>query len=164
MIGRVSASALIWLASAAYGAAETSDGDTHIFVYYVTKSVRVRPSTRIGETAVDYEIVLHPNGKVEDAWGEKGGRKGETDVKLGGNLGEGQAVYRVIDTNTIVRRGDVGNYIFQLTVNVGGKNCSVKVEYLLKPGEQEYRSYSNELKQMAYFSSIEMAYSTCVIK
>ena len=38
------------------------------------------------------------------------------------------------------------------------------VDYTLKPGQTEYRGYSTELKQWAYYSKMEMEYATCVIE
>src|SRR5258708_7805612 len=126
--------------------ANAESGDTHISVHYRSKSVRVRPTPRTGGADVDFGIVLHANGKVEDDWSVKDGKRGSTKSKLG-PVSKG-AVYRVLDSGTITRTGDVGTHYHKITVRTSGKNCTADVEYILKPGVKEYRDYSTELKTM----------------
>ncbi|OQW58294.1 MAG: hypothetical protein A4S14_08150 [Proteobacteria bacterium SG_bin9] len=142
--------------------ANAAAGDTNIYVHYKVNAVRVRPSARVGSATVDFRIVLRANGTVSDAFAVKDGLKGTAKVKLG-RQPKG-VVYRVIDDSTIERTFDVGAHIHKLTVKVAGKNCTATSDYILKPGEKEFRDYSTELKQMAYFSSLKAEYVTCVIE
>jgi hypothetical protein len=143
--------------------AAAASGDTAIHVHYAAKSVRVRPQPNNGGSGtVDFEILLHPNGKVEDKFAVKDGLKGEFKSKLGNQ--SHKAVYRVIDASTIERTTDLGTHFHKLTIKVAGKNCTANVEYLLKPGQTEYRDYSTQLKKWAYYSKLEMDYATCVIE
>jgi hypothetical protein len=142
--------------------ANAKTGDTHISIHYRAKSVRVRPTPRIGGGDVDFGIVLHANGKVEDDWSVKDGKRGSSRSKLG-PISEG-VVYRVLDTGTITRTGNVGSHYHKIIIRVSGKNCTADVEFILKPGMKEYLEYSTELKTMAYYSSLGTEYVTCVIE
>lgn len=137
-------------------------GDTNIYVHYKVNAVRVRPSARAGSATVDFRIVLQANGTVSDAFAVKDGLKGGVKIKLG-RQPKG-VVYRVIDDSTIERTADVATHMHKLTVKVAGKNCTATSDYVLKPGQKEFREYSTELKQMAYFSSLKAEYVTCVIE
>lgn len=142
--------------------AAAAPGDTNIYVHYKVNAVRVRPSFRVGSATVDFRIVLHANGTVKDAFAVKDGQKGGAKVKLG-RQPKG-VTYRVIDNSTIERTFDVGTHIHKLTVKVEGKNCTAASDYTLKPGKKEFRDYSTELKQLAYYSSLKAEYVTCVIE
>ena len=142
--------------------ASAETGDTNIYIHYRTKSVRVRPTPRTGGADVDFSIVLHANGKVEDAYSVKDGKHGSTKSRLG--PASRGAIYRVLDSGTITRTVDAGTHYYKVTVRVSGKNCTADVEFILKPGVKEYRDYSTELKTMAYYSSLATDYVTCVIE
>jgi hypothetical protein len=142
--------------------AKAATGDTNISIHYRSKSVRVRPSPRTGGANVDFRIVLRANGKVEDEYSVKDGKRGSSKSKLG--PADRGAIYRVLDSGTITRTVDVDTHYHKITVRVSGKNCTAEVEYILKPGVKEYRDYSTELKTMAYFSSLGIEYVTCVIE
>jgi hypothetical protein len=142
--------------------ANAAEGDTLISVHYRSKAVRVRPTPRVGGVDVDFRIVLHSDGRVEDAWSVKDGKRGNRTSKLGPN--SGGVVYRVLDAGTITRTGDVGTHFHKMTIRVSGKNCTADVEFVLKPGQTEYRDYSTELKTMATYSSLGTQYVTCVIE
>ena len=164
---RCSSAFLTILVTAAYFSGSeisaAASGDTAIHVHYAAKSVRVRPQPNNGGSGtVDVEILLHANGKVEDKFAVKDGLSGESKSKLGSR--SHNAVYRIIDASTIERTTDLGTHFYKLTVKVAGKNCTANVEYLLKPGQTEYRDYSTQLKTWAYYSKLEMDYATCVIE
>ena len=139
-----------------------AEGDTNIYVHYKTKAVRVRPSFRAGTALVDFRIVLHANGTVDDVFAVKDGQKGATKNRLGVN--PKNVAYKVIDASTITRATDLGTHFHKLTVRVSGKNCTAAVDFVLKPGRAEYKDYSTELKTMAYYSKLETEYVTCVIE
>jgi hypothetical protein len=143
-------------------AAHAATGDTRISIHYRSKSVRVRPTPRIGGASVDFKIVLRADGRVEDEHSVKDGKSGSSKSRLGPKA-KG-AVYRVLDAGTITRTGDAGSHYHKITVRVSGKNCTADIEYILKPGVKEYRDYSTELKTMAYYSSLGIDYVTCVIE
>ena len=145
------------------GSAPAAPSDTVISVFYASKAVRVRPRPNQGGTGhVTFRIVLHANGTVEDAFENKDGPKGKMKTKLGKQ--PRGAVYRVIDASTIERTAEEPTHFHKLTIKVNGKNCTANVDYTLKPGQTEYRGYSTELKQWAYYSKMEMEYATCVIE
>jgi len=141
--------------------ANAQTGDTHISIHYRTKSVRVRPTPRTGGADVDFGIVLHANGTVEDSYAVKDGKHGSSKSKLGPSKG---LVYRVLDSGTVTRTTDLGTHYHKITVHASGKNCTAEVEFILKPGEKEYRDFSTELKTTAYYSSLTTEYVTCVIE
>jgi hypothetical protein len=142
-------------------AANAETSDTHISIHYRAKSVRVRPTPRTGGGDVDFGIVLHANGTVEDNYSVKDGKHGSSKSKLGPSKG---LVYRVLDSGTITRTADLGTHYHKITIHTSGKNCTADVEFILKPGEKEYLEFSTELKTMAFFSSLRTEYVTCVIE
>lgn len=144
--------------------AEAASSDTIISIFYSTRTVRVYPSpNKGGSGTVDYKIVLHADGTVEDAYEESsGGRKGAVKTKLGNQ--PRKAIYRVVDGSTIERTAEEETHIHKLTIKVNGKNCAANVEYVLKPGHTAYRGWSTQLKQWAYYSEMKMEYATCVIE
>ena len=141
--------------------ANAEGGDTHISIHYRTKSVRVRPTPRTGGGDVDFGIILHADGTVEDSYSVRDGKHGSSKSKLGPSKG---LVYRVLDSSTVTRTVDLGTHYHKITVHTSGKNCTADVEFILKPGEVEYREFSTELKTMAFFSSLRTEYVTCVIE
>jgi hypothetical protein len=151
---------LIWICLVPSAVAET--GDITISIHYRSKAVRVRPTPRIGGTDVDFMIVLHANGKVQDGYSVKGGKSGSSKSEMGPKANG--VVYRVVDAGTITRTSDAGTHLYKITVRVSGKNCTANVEYILKPGKKEYRDFSTELGTMAYFSSLEATNVTCAIE
>jgi len=138
-------------------------GDTHISIHYRAKSVRVRPTPRTGVGDVDFGIVLHADRTIEDSYSVKDGKHGDSKTRLG-PVSKGVVVYRVLDSGTITRTADVGTHFHKITVHTSGKNCTADVEFILKPGQTEYREFSTELKVMAYFSTLQTEYVTCVIE
>ena len=140
--------------------ADAQTGDTHILVHYRSKSVRVRPTPSSGRADVDFRIVLHADGTVEDNYSMEG-KQGSSKAKLGPSK---RLAYRVLDSGTITRTVDLGTHYHKITVHTSGKNCAAEVEFILKPGEIEYRDFSTELKTMAFFSSLGTQYVTCVIE
>jgi hypothetical protein len=94
-------------------------GDTRIHISYKTKVVRVKTTPGGGGTVVDYQIVLHPDGSVEDAYLTRGGNRGQTKAKLGSSKG---VTYRVLNPTTIERKGNAGTHFHVLTVKVAGKD------------------------------------------
>ena len=132
------------------------NGDTKIQVVYKSKWIKVRPNKAEGVSIVKWNIVLHPNGKIDDSWTQSDGAGGRQEATLGGNGSGG--VFRVIDKSTITRTWDSGAHIDRLTIRVLGKSCKAKYEYLLKPGEKEYTRPSG------FFSLIKMIESSCSIE
>jgi hypothetical protein len=144
------------------GSAEAVEGDTKIYISYKTKSVRVKPTAQVGGGVVDLRLVLHRNGSVDETSAITGGK----NTKNGGRLGKQSkgAGYTVLDSSTITRTTDAGTYHHKLTVKVTGKNCMASIERTLKPGQKLYNAYSQDIKGVAYYSSIENEYTTCVIE
>ncbi len=142
----------------AHSIAYAAPGDSNIYVHYKTKAVRVRPLPATVGTTVDIKIILRANGTVEDAYDVKGGIKGSSKNKLGGRG------FKVVNSSTLLRSGKAENYTHKTTIKVDGKNCTASVERILNPGEKEYREFSKPLKQVAFYSSIENEYTTCVIE
>jgi hypothetical protein len=141
--------------------AKAESGDTHISIHYRAKSERVRPTPRTGGGDVDFSIVLHADGTIADSYSVKDGKHGSSKSKLGPSKGP---VYRVLDSGTVTRTVDLGTHYHKITIHTSGKNCTADVEFILKPGEKEYREFSTELKTMAFFSSLRTEYVTCVIE
>jgi hypothetical protein len=142
--------------------ANAKTSDTHISIHYRTKGVRVRPTPRVGGADVDFGIVLQADGTVEDDYSVKNGKHGSSKSKLG-PVSKG-VVYRVLNSGTVTRTVDLGTHYHKITIHASGKNCTADVEFILKPGAKEYRTYSTELKIMAYYSSLGTEYVTCVIE
>lgn len=142
--------------------ASAETGDTHISIHYRSKSVRVRPTPSTGGADVDFGIVLHANGTIEDSYSVKEGKHGASNSKLGPV--SQKLVYRVIDSGTFTRTVDLGTHYHKITVHTSGKNCTADVEFILKPGVKEFRDYSTQLKTTAYYSSLGIQYITCVIE
>jgi hypothetical protein len=142
--------------------ANAEAGDTHISIHYRSKSVRVRPTPRTGGADVDFGIVLHADGTVEDSYSVKDGKHGSSKSRLG-PVSKG-LIYRVQDSGTFTRTVDLGTHYHKITVHTSGKNCTADVEFVLKPGQKEYREFSTELKTMAFYSSLGTEYVTCVIE
>jgi hypothetical protein len=155
----LTAASVITVNESAIANAETND--THISIHYRARSVRVRPTPRTGGGDVDFGIVLHADGTVEDSYSVKDGKHGSSKSKLGPSKG---LVYRVLDSGTVTRTADLGTHYHKITIHTSGKNCTADVEFILKPGEKEYREFSTELKTMALFSSLRTEYVTCVIE
>ena len=144
------------------GPISAAQGDTKIYISYRTKSVRVKPSPRIDYASVDLRLILQSDGKVKETSAVEGGAKGTNAGKLGaGSASDG---YKVIDASTITRTKSAGNYFHTIMVKVTGKNCVATIARRLKPGETLFSGYSAELRGLAYFSSIENQYTTCVIE
>jgi hypothetical protein len=142
--------------------ANAQGSDARISIHYRAKSVRVRPTPRTGGGDVDFSIILHADGTVEDSYSVKDGKHDSSKSRLGPH--SRGVVYRVLDSQTFTRTVDVGTHYHKITVHTSGKNCTADVEFILKPGETEYREFSTELKIMAFFSSLRTEYVTCVIE
>ncbi len=142
--------------------ARAETGDALISIHYRVKSVRVRPTPSNGVADVDFGIVLHADGAVEDNYSVKEGQHGSSKGKLG-PASQGP-VYRVLDSGAFSRTVDLGTHYHKMIVRTSGKNCTAEVEFILKPGVKEYRSYSTHLKIMAYYASLSVEYATCVIE
>ena len=119
------------------------------------------PYSRTGSVDIDFGIVLHANGTVEDTYSVKDGKHGSSKGKLGPSRG---LVYRVLDSGSVTRTTDRGTHYHKITVHASGKNCTADVDFILKPGEKEYSDFSSELKTTAYYSSFTVEYVTCVIE
>jgi hypothetical protein len=148
------------------GQFETADaetGDTRISVHYRTKGVRIRPTPHTGGVDVDFTIVLHADGTVADSYVVKDGEHNSRNIRLGAAPQSGPA-WRVLDSGAITRSVDLGTHFHKMAIRTSGKNCKADVEFILKPGMKEYRAYSAQLKGMAFFSSIDVEYATCVIE
>ncbi len=154
--------AAIVVAGNEFPIARAETGDAHISIHYRVKSVRVRPTPNNGVTDVDFGIVLHADGAVEDNYSVKEGQHGSSKGKLG-PASQGP-VYRVLDSGSFSRTVDLGTHYHKMTIRASGKNCTAEVEFILKPGAKEYRSYSTHLKIMAYYASLSVEYATCVIE
>jgi hypothetical protein len=142
--------------------ARAGTGDAHISIHYRVKSVRVRPTPSSGVADVDFGIVLHADGAFEDNYSVKEGQHGSSKGKLG-PASQGP-VYRVLDSGSFTRTLDLGTHYHKMTIRTSGKNCTAEVAFILKPGVKEYRTYSTHLKIMAYYSSLDVEYATCVIE
>jgi hypothetical protein len=143
-----------------------ASSDTKIYVFYGVKAVRARPQPTQGKATGEFRILLRADGKVEDRFESKSGQLAGQKSQLKSRLGAQplKAVYRVIDDSTIQRTTDLGTHFHRLTIKLVGKNCTATSEWVLKPGQKEYRDYSIQLKQMAYYSLLETEYATCVIE
>jgi hypothetical protein len=142
----------------------TADNSTTITVEFNTKSTRIRPSYRQGETHVSGAIVLETTGAVSETLSTIGPRPynfAKTRV-LGQR--DGRGTVRVVNANTIERVADFRTHILRIVVRVNGKSCTASVSFQLKPGQKEYESYSTELGTSAIFSSIRAVDPTCSIR
>lgn len=132
--------------------------DTRITATIEFSSYRVRPSPEPGHNHVTFNIILHPDGSVDDSFAAPGrfSRKGTVT----GTLGER---YRVIDNNAIRRTRDFKDRIETVTITVTGKSCRATMTNELKPGFSEFEAPSVALGTNAFYRNWKMTSSTCSI-
>ena len=130
-------------------------GDTHIRVFYRTKWIRDRPVHAEGFGSCSWNIILHPDGKIDDTWREDSGRSGSSQRTLGNQ--NSVAVFHVVNSNIIARVLDAGSHIETLTVRVAGKSCSADYKFVLKPGKTEI------VHPTGFYRSIKMIETSCAI-
>jgi hypothetical protein len=134
--------------------------DTSIQVEFVQRSMRVRPSPTVKHGRVTINVILHPDGTVEEFQAEHGphARVLPSDAK---HLG---ASYKVLNDHTIQRVYHVDDLTQTVTISVNGSSCSAGVELAMAAGKHEFRAYSTELGTDAYYTDATVEKVSCSIK
>jgi len=144
--------------SVSIGACET--GDTTIKATFRLATTRVRPTPRVAGTDNSFVIVLKPDRSVSEQFTSSG----EKPVKATGSQVLGEGRFRVVGENSIERVISLDTHIERVTIRVTGHTCSASWAFELKPGQTEYKLYSTQLGQNAYYSRVATVNSTCSIR
>jgi hypothetical protein len=105
------------------GAALADNTDIKIHVEYTTSAFRLRPKPGPERATTTLDIVLHPDGKVEDRFSEHGSHARKYSSR-DGKLGENKASltqYRVVDESTVLRTFDDGVLAGSTKIEVKGQ-------------------------------------------
>lgn len=146
--------------------AVAASADVNIHLEYTTHVYRVRPKPGTKTSTLKSDIVLHPDGRIEENL-QHLGRHLRTELIKNQKLGDNPASilqFRVIDENTISRTFDDGVLSGVTKIAVDGKTCKATVELKMNPTLKEYQDYSTELGEKAYYRDLKVLQAKCTIR
>lgn len=139
--------------------------ETRITVKLWIDAVMVSPQKLAGNAVQTFTILLSGANTVNET--VVGGGKfvlTNSRVTALGGTDDGKVRYKVLNANTIQRTARVYNHISTVTIRVNGTTCAASYGARPVSGTGPMQSWSQNLGQVASYSSLTLSRSECTVQ
>lgn len=143
--------------------------DVQIHAEYVAVYDRIRPDPfKDIHLRHSFDVTLSGQGTVSEsetlAAGTSAGRRSARTILGQGNSGAGSMNWTVLGPDKLQRDIEGPQHVMTMTIVVTGTNCTLEVNFKLKPGFKEFKMKQLRNGQPGFFTQPKVTETKCSIK